>query len=147
MGTAHGVLHVLAFITSLWLVVVICRALELHSASFTAVLLAMLFTLGAVLGSLTLSTYLIFCCIALKAHGNEAFSAMGRTDYKNFLRLHISQNGTLDVYPLGIRKTTNNWRVDPGKAPEASWLVPASDADTPRAHFIEAPFTIEDRAP
>jgi hypothetical protein len=147
MGLAHGSLHVLAFITSLWFVVAICRALELHNAGFTAVSLTMLFVLGAVLGSLTLSTYLIFCCIALKAHGNEAFSAMGRTDYKNFLRLHIDKNGKLKVYPLGIRKTTNNWRFDPDKAPEASWLAPASDADTPKAHFIEAPFTIDGHTP
>lgn len=131
----------------MWFVVAICRTLELHNAGFTAVLPTLLFALGAALGSLTLSTYLIFCCIALKAHGNEAFSAMGCTDYKNFFRLHIGKNGTLAVYPLGIRKTTNKWRFDPDKAPDASWLAPASDADTPKAHFIEAPFTIDGRTP
>lgn len=147
MGLAHGILHVLAFITSLWFVVAVCRALELQNAGFTAVLLALLFILGAALGSLILSTYLAFSCIFLKAHGNEAFAAMGHTGYKNFLRLHIGKDGKLEVYSLGIRKTTNNWRFDPDNAPEASWLAPASDADTPRAHFIEAPFTIDGRTP
>lgn len=147
MGLAHGILHVLAFITSLWLSVAVCQALELHGAGFTAVLLALLFILGATLGSLTFSAYLVVCCTALKAHRNETFSAMGRTDYKNFLRLHIDTDGKLTVYPLGIRKTTNNWRLDPDNTPEAPWWAPASDADAPKAHFIEDPFAIDGRTP
>jgi hypothetical protein len=147
MGVAHTILHMLVFITSMWLAVHVCRALDLHGASFIAGLLALLAILGAALGSLVLGAYLAFCCTALKAHRNEAFSAMRRTDYKNFLRLHIDADGILNVYPLGVRKTTNNWRLDPHNTAEASWLAPTSDDDTPKAHFIEPPFTIDGRTP
>ncbi len=147
MGVAHTVLHLLAFITSIWLAVHVCRALDLLGAGFTAGLLALLAILGAVLGSLVLGAYLAFCCAVLKAHGNEAFSAMCRTDYKNFLRLHIDAEGVLNVYPLGLRKATKNWWLDPNNKAEASWLAPASEDDAPKAHFIETPFTIDGRTP
>lgn len=147
MGVAHTILHLLTFIISLWLVVHVCRALDLRGAGFTAGLLIFLAIAGAVLGSLALGAYLIFCCTVLKAHCNEAFSAMCRTDYKNFLRLHIDPDGVLTVYPLGVRKTTKHWRLDPDNTAEASWLAPSSDDDTPKAHFIEPPFTIDGRTP
>lgn len=147
MSVAHTILHVLVFITSMWLAIHACRALDLHGAGFTVGLLLLLAILGAVLGSLVLGVYLAFCCVVLKAHGNEAFSAMCRTDYKNFLRLHIDADGVLTVYPLGIHKTTKNWRLDSNNTAEASWLAPASDNDTPKVHFIEPPFTIDGRTP
>ncbi|MQA87502.1 MAG: hypothetical protein GEV03_23485 [Streptosporangiales bacterium] len=145
MGVAHTVLHLLVFVTSMWLAVHACRALGLQGAGFTAASLATLTVLGAVLGSLVMGAYLAFCCAVLNAHGNEAFSAMGRMGYKNFLRLHIDAQGVLHVYPLGLRRATKNWRPDPDNTAEASWLAPASEAETPKTHFIEAPFTIEGR--
>jgi hypothetical protein len=147
MGVAHTILHLLAFMISLWFAVHVCQALDLRGAGFTVGLLTLLAIAGAVFGSLVLCAYLVFCCTVLKTHCNEAFSAMCRTDYKNFLRLHIDPDGVLTVYPLGVRKTTKNWRLDPDNTAEASWLAPSSDDDTPKAHFIERPFTIDGRAP
>ncbi len=148
MGLAHTILHGLSFTTVMWLAMGICHALTLDGWSLTALSLVLVAILGAGFGSVSVGAYLALCCAAFRAHGNEAFSAMSRTDYKNFLRLHIDTDGVLTVYPLGIRKVTrtSGWRLDPHNLPGASWLAPASAADTPTAHFIEPPFTIDGRA-
>ncbi len=149
MGVSHTILHGLLFTTAMWLAVGVCHTLTLHGGSFTALLLALVAILGAGFGSVAVGAYLAVCCAAFRAHGDEAFSAMGRTGYKNLLRLHIDTDGVLTVYPLGIRKATKtkNWRLDPHNPPGASWMAPASADDTPKAHFIEPPFTIDGRTP
>jgi hypothetical protein len=103
---------------------------------FTLVLLAVLGVLGGLAGTLVMGAYLAACCVLLKAHTNEAFSAMGRTDYKNFLRLRIDPEGVLTVYAIGLDKANHSWRYDPDNAdPSAPWLVP--DGADLSCHLLE----------
>ncbi len=43
-------------------------------------------------------------------HNEEAFSALKIQDYKNFLRLNISEDGTLTIFPIKLHKVPRKWR-------------------------------------
>jgi hypothetical protein len=113
---------------------------------FTVWLLVALGVLGGVLGGVVTGAYLAACnaCPRFEAHPNEAFAAMRLPSYKNFLRLHIDATGVLHVYPIGIRRTVERWRLDPDSEEDASWLAPEGEA--PAAHLIEPPFAIDGRS-
>ena len=72
-------------------------------------------------------------------NSNALFAAQRIQDYKNFLRLHISDDGSLTVYPVGLEKISKRWRVVPEGEPSDSWLEPV-DAQPP--FLIEPPFRI-----
>jgi hypothetical protein len=43
-----------------------------------------------------------------RLHANGAFASLGIEDYKNFLRIRVSNEG-ITVYPIGIRKVPRHW--------------------------------------
>ena len=59
-------------------------------------------------------------------HWNEAFSALRIGDYKNFLRMRIDAEGTLTLFPIGLKS------VPKGSKPTAEL----------KTHLIEEPVTI-----
>jgi len=68
-------------------------------------------------------------------HSDEAFSALRQQDYKNFLRLHISKEGELEVFPIGLAKVPRRWKNNPDASPyEPRWLPVDSEL---KAHLIE----------
>lgn len=58
---------------------------------------------GWIVGSIIMGLYLLISLQAFGRHANEAFSSLKITDCKNFLRLHISDEG-LKIYPIKIDK-------------------------------------------
>ena len=65
---------------------------------------------GWLLGSLIMGLYLLVSLNIFGRHSEEAFSSMKIEDYKHFLRLHISGDGTLTIYPIAIGHTPRRWR-------------------------------------
>lgn len=63
---------------------------------------------GAVFGLYLYVALNIFGC-----HYNEAFSALRIASYKNFLRLHFTPEGDLEVFAFGIDKMPRKWCRDP----------------------------------
>jgi hypothetical protein len=55
---------------------------------------------------------------------NELFAAQSIEDYKGFLRLRIDPDGSLTVYPIGIRRRVRAWQ--PGGDDHGPRLVPAA---------------------
>jgi len=109
---------------------------------FGIVWLLLVVGLGALAASLTMGAYLAFCCGVFSAHTNEAFSAMALTRYKNFLRIHISGDGVLTAYPIGIDRANNRWRVDGTNTDrEAPWVAP-EDETALAPHLIDDPIVI-----
>ena len=98
--------------------------------------LGLVFLLGGLGGVLGVSAYL-WATNCLGFHGNEAFAPLHHMDQKNFLRLHIDEDGALTVYPIGIDRMVRRWRFDPDGPATSPWLVPADDNGTP--HLIERP--------
>jgi hypothetical protein len=49
-----------------------------------------------------MGVYLLISLNLFRQHQNEAFSALRIKNYKNFLRIHIKADGSLEVYPVGV---------------------------------------------
>ncbi len=97
---------------------------------------------GFVFGSLIMGSYLLLSLNVFGRHGNEAFSSLAVQDWKNFLRLHINENGDLTIYPIGIRRVPRKWKPHTsGTGPE---LVPdPEDSKATEPELIEAPIIMQ----
>lgn len=133
-----GVVHVAAHV-GCWLALLHISALSGHSA--------LQLLLGSALAGLA-STSLFGVFSWLLGHYSHSaldivFSGFGIQDYRNFLRLHISPQGTLTVYPLGVRSVPGSWRVVPeAQDPAAPWLEPETGTITERLALIEEPLVL-----
>lgn len=65
-------------------------------------LVVFLVTCSGVSG-LVVGLYFALSLNVFRQHGNEAFSAIASEQYKHFLRLHITAQGDLEVYPIGVK--------------------------------------------
>lgn len=76
------------------------------------VLASLLIMLGGfVFGSLIMGLYLLISLNLFGRHANEAFSSLAIEDWKHFLRLHIDEQGTLTIYPIGIKRVPRKWKA------------------------------------
>ncbi len=73
------------------------------SGSFT-------FISGWIIGSFIMGIYLLISMNIFGRHDEESFSALKIQDYKNFLRIHISEEGELTIFPIKIHKVPRKWR-------------------------------------
>jgi hypothetical protein len=96
---------------------------------------------AAVLGFLAAELVAAYLLLASwrRANVNELFAAQSLEDHKGFVRLHIGPDGSLRVYPIGLRRVARRWRADPTGGPGDPWLVAV---DALRPEFVEPPFTI-----
>ncbi len=62
------------------------------------------FVCGYFVSGFLMGAYLFVSLLVFRRHANEAFSALHWRHYKNFVRLHIDREGTLAIYPVGIRR-------------------------------------------
>ena len=100
----------------------------------------LVFVGGFVLGSLIMGAYLLLSLNLFGRHGNEAFSSLSIEDWKNFVRLHIDENGDLTIYPIGIRRVPRKWKNRNGSGgPE---LEP-DDPSATNAELIEPPIVMK----
>jgi hypothetical protein len=99
--------------------------------------------LGGIASAFVLGAYFALANMlpGLRVHGNETFSAARLNGYKNFLRLHLDEEGRLTVYALGIDHVSQSWMPnpdatdDPDDDPEKPWLVP--QASPPAVHLVD----------
>jgi hypothetical protein len=64
--------------------------------------LGVLFIGGYLIGAFIMGIYLLISLNLWRHHHKEAFSSLRIKNYKNFLRIRIKPNGTLDVFPIGV---------------------------------------------
>jgi hypothetical protein len=154
MGGGHGLAHVLAaFAVALVSVSFVTQISELSwvwgfplsgrvfTLDWRVVLAGALILLGGfVFGSLVMGLYLLVSMNLFGRHSNEAFSSISVEDWKNFLRLHIDDRGTLTIYPVGFPAVPRKWRES--TAPSGPEVVP-DGADAPGPELIEPPIVIE----
>jgi hypothetical protein len=134
MAGVHAGMHLLAIILSIWLS---ARAVGWipDGISLVVGLFALVVVFGGLLSGVVLGVYLLVANLLpfLRTHGNEAFSGLSYTRYKNFLRLHIDREGVLWIHAIGLDKVSKSWELDPDAAdPEAAWFRPAGDPLRPR---------------
>lgn len=66
---------------------------------------------GGLLGSTLVGVYLVLANTLARLHCDHVFSVQRRTDYKNFLRLHLTAD-TLTIYAVGVRKAVHKWALN-----------------------------------
>jgi hypothetical protein len=139
-GAAHTAAQVLMHGLVAWWSISIVEAVGFEGLWFTVAVSALVFVLGGVFGSVVFGAYLVVALGLFGRHANEAFSASRYEGYKNFLRLHVTQQG-VTVYAIGIERACHDWEIDRGStSPEASYVRPASGSIA--TGLIEPPFTI-----
>ncbi|MBW3651161.1 MAG: metallophosphoesterase [Actinobacteria bacterium] len=134
-----GLLHSLMLFATLPAVMIAASTLSSGvsgNAASLLVFLGFVAVLGGIGGVLGIAAYLwVANCFGF--HGNETYAPLHHMDYKNFLRLHIDREGTLNVYPVGIDRVARKWKLCPDAPDAAPWFDPVGDELTP--HLIEAP--------
>jgi hypothetical protein len=137
LGLLHGLAHLGLAALGTWL----WWELPPHAWPWPWSLIAELVLYGAVAGLAATELVAVYLLIAARfdVNLNELFSAQAIIDSKSFLRLHITADGTLTIYPIGLRRAARNWKADPDGAPHDPWLTPAEPL---RPHLIEAPIVL-----
>jgi hypothetical protein len=100
-----------------------------------------IFWLGWVIGSFNLGLYLTISMNIFGRHDNEAFSALRIQDYKNFLRLHIDEEGTLTIFPIKIEKVSRRWKKREDEKDNA-FIVPSGGS---KPELIEPPIVLKNK--
>jgi hypothetical protein len=154
-GSLHGLAHLLATFFIGWTAAYISVSL-LHPwlgqwmrFSFKSpgqLVFSLLFILGFgwLIGSLIMGTYLFISLNFFGRHSNEAFSSLSIPDWKNFLRMRITADGDLTIYPIGIPKVPRVWRKRAHDEPGSDFV--SVDVDLRSPELIEPPIHIK-RAP
>lgn len=93
------------------------------------------FAAGWVVGSFIMGGYLFLAHTIFGQHWNESFSAIRCKDWKCFLRFHLSKEGTLTIYPIGLPSVCRNWVA------KEEHIEPAPTSDL-QAVLIEKPIVL-----
>jgi hypothetical protein len=154
-GSLHGLSHLLATFFIGWTAAYISVSLlhpwlgnwmrfSFKSPGQLTFSLIFMLAFGWLIGSLIMGTYLFISLNLFGRHSNEAFSSLSIPDWKNFLRIRITSNGDLTIYPIGIPRVPRVWRKRAHDEP-GSDFVP-DDVDLRSPELIEPPINIK-RAP
>lgn len=140
-GAMHGLAHLAGvFFVSWFTSHMIDSSVNAHPANWTALQLligvAGIFAGGFLVGPTIMGVYLFISLNIFGRHHNEAFSAIKIQDYKNFLRLKIEEDGTLVIYPIGVKKVFKEW---PNPLPEKGRIEPSSKRVENEPFLIEPP--------
>lgn len=131
LGLLHGTLYILSWL--LFAALVAMFSVRLGIGAWLWLLLTPL--LSAAVSTLLFAGSLWFGGQYQRALLNDAFSAIGIEDYKNFLRFKIDTAGSLHVYAIGLRQVVRSWRLNPEGAVSDPHLMPDGAELTP--HLIE----------
>lgn len=143
MGFLHGAAHLLVTFLLGW------KALAFTEGTLgiqepllqTLVMVGLVGFAGWSIGPIIVGIYLLISLNVFGRHDNEAFSSLAIQDYKQFLRMKIDDDGTLTIFPVGVRRVARRW-----KARTASGGTgPALEADDLRAtepELIEPPVRV-----
>jgi hypothetical protein len=70
---------------------------------------------------------------------NELFASQSIQGYKGFLRMHLSPDGSLTIYPIGLDSAGKKWRAAPAAPAHAPWIEPVKPL---RPILIEPPIIL-----
>ncbi|WP_313900036.1 metallophosphoesterase [Dactylosporangium roseum] len=96
------------------------------------------FPLSALAGGELFALYLLLAS-KVSVNVNELFAGQGITGYKGFLRLRLTADGGLTIYPIGVDRTGRRWRATPATRPDASWFESGKPM---RLRLMEPPIRI-----
>lgn len=109
-GLIHGIIQTLLILLVFWKVTSILSNFNQGFFEGWITTQIFMFVVGGLLGGTVFGLYLILTNLFLKNHDNEAYSSLRFTGYKNFIRIHITEN-ELKIYPFGV-KNIQKWSFD-----------------------------------
>ncbi len=133
LGTGHAVAHLILVLSTVWGITRLLSGLD--DGPLIVATTLMLGVVGGLLGSWLVSIYLLVAEI-FGTNINELFAAQHIAGYNNFLRLRITPDGALTIYPVKVQKVVK-WKFQPEGDRYTPWFIP--DGDPPDPHLIEAP--------
>jgi hypothetical protein len=138
IGLLHGVAHLALAALGTWA----WWELPPHAWRWPWSLVATVVIYGVVAGLAATELVAVYLLVAARfgVNLNELFSAQGIIDSKSFLRLRFAPDGTLTIYPLGVRRSARRWQPAPNADPHQPWLNPIGRL---RAHLIEEPIVVK----
>lgn len=105
---------------------------------------ALFVVVSGVLGGELLAVYLVISDRYFGLHTNEVFLVQSIIDYRSFLKVAIRSDGSLLLFPVGLREVPRRWRRAVDREPCDPIYEPADAILSP--HFIEGPieYNLED---
>lgn len=141
IGAVHGIAHLVLILLLTWAFAHWNTALDSYGSGHQqlwiqgGLYVVEMLVIGGPLGALLFSLALL-----PGVNINEAYSAQHIEHYKNFVRLHIGNDGALTVYPVGVDRVTR-WVPDPAASARQPYFRPRNGT-APKARLIEDPFTV-----
>ncbi len=151
LGSLHGAVHLAlliflitaaAHLNRTWL-----EMMETERIAYVVVFTLELGVFGGLLGSILFGGYLLWGNLLFGVHSNAASSALRGQDRKNFLRMHIGRDGSLTIYPIGVRKIfpfgffkrlfDKGWVFHPSAEGPEPWYTPETEKVQEAAHLID----------
>lgn len=145
-GTVHGLAHVVAIFFIGWgAAYLVVHEMGFPFRSIGQLLLSgiIIFGCGYLIGPFILGIYLFISLNGFGRHANEAFSSLRIEDWKSFVRLRIAPDGTVTVFPIGIRQVPRRW-LESSDDLSGPRFVP-DDPNATMPELIEGPITITQR--
>ena len=134
-GLGHGATHLGLALLLAWSV---NQRFGIQPMSFA--LWGSIVVLGGLAGGTLIGTYLVISDRFFGWHGNEVFAVQSIIDYRNFVRMHILPNGSLEIFPIGLRRVPRKWRSRTKRTDDQPYYEPVDDVLAP--HLIEGPIRL-----
>ncbi|MFH5832694.1 metallophosphoesterase [Halalkalibaculum sp. DA384] len=110
-GLMHGALQVVLLISAVWLTYYLVFGVGgflPDTVSGIGLSALALLVFGWLFSGFAMGFYLMSTTLLLKTHETEAFSSFRGENHKNFVRLHLSDEG-LTLYPIKIPRAYKHW--------------------------------------
>ncbi len=143
LGALHGLAHLVLIVALMWFfswidlsVITTSDATTLPGLlAFSTVFAVQMIVVGGVLGG-----FLMGLALLPGVNFNEAYSAQRIEHFKNFVRLNVTPEGALRIYPIGVERVAR-WEIDPDARPGDPYFR-TRDGNPPIARLIEDPIEI-----
>ncbi|WP_281321952.1 metallophosphoesterase [Flavobacterium aestivum] len=139
-GFIHGMLHLWAIFFSVYLAQYLyyCCGTNIDPTCKFLISITGSFFASALLNGFLMGIYLFISGYFFSIHINEASSSFSYQHYKNFLRMHIDNNGDLTIYPVGIKRVVTKWTQN-----ETERNITFTSDNDPEYFLIEPPIIIK----
>jgi len=139
-GAIHGLVQLFSMFLFIWLFsrLDISKLEITNDFIFVVAYVIETFLIGGLAGSLIFGLYLWYSSLFLDIHINESFSSLGHPHFKNFLRIHITREGNVEIYPVGIEKVVTDWEQKDGRDG-----ITFNSAHVAQYYLIEPPIIIK----
>jgi hypothetical protein len=147
-GVLHGFLHLAFAVVIAWLIQryvdpTLMLWFDDNGRLFRIASAVAMTVVAGFAGATLFGLYLVLSDLLFGWHTNEVFAAQSIINYRNFVRMRLCQDGSLVLYPIGLREVPRRWRFALRREAHDPFYEPADRVITP--HLIEGPITISRR--